>query len=486
MAALKTLGRKRKKYRRGSTGESGPLQHPPDTATDAHGYTPLHRAAATGRMDPVRAELRHCCASKVGEEATSARCRGAALAAQTTTGRTPLSVAIKSGNAAVVALLLHHKASLHEPSGQPLPLHAAVRNRSVPTALVRMLLAAGADPDACVPGTVDDMPALHVLLRVRSRRQYKERHMRTHDGPETLAPLVTLLLRASSAETVGALQPVTRQSLLWATLAHADPVALLRPLVAHGLRLDHTDHKGETVLWAAIRTKNARVVGWIARESLLAAQRAGGGRPVFSHDGTTPMQLAVALGWPAGVRCLRLLGFGAVGTNWAHEAECYGHAALAQWWRATAGWTRLQLLCEAHETAQVRAELRSATGPWTLACLVGERPQWADGYRAPRALSPLECASLARPEWPLALGLDMRLQRVMEQAAAPWTLAARDLFPASFRRVAQWLVGPSAVCVEEESTEDASSGARPWKAVGVLVLAYAARDWFEEAPVLGH
>jgi hypothetical protein len=98
-------------------------------ARDAHGKTPLHKAASEGHVHVARLLLEH----------------GANPNAQGKSGETPLRIAAYNGHVEVVKLLLEYKAdpNAKDKDGDA-PLHAAARRGHVE--IVKLLLEYGADP----------------------------------------------------------------------------------------------------------------------------------------------------------------------------------------------------------------------------------------------------------------------------------------------------------------------------------------------------
>lgn len=247
----------------GGVDVDAPLPRVAGAREGPYGDTLLVAAARAGRIDLVRALLE----------------RGADLERQNTDGQTALLAALAAGRNDVVGLLLERGArlrGLRDARGQQ-PLQVAVISGNA--LAVRVLIAAGADVngadalgvtplmDACRPRIAAEI--LHVLLEAgadpapRNARGDTVLHLacEARAGEDHMAKVRALLAAGAPAAAVNP-RGVTP---LHAAAAHS--AAAVDALLAHGADPAARDHMGRRAIHVAAASGPAAAV-----ESLLAAE----------------------------------------------------------------------------------------------------------------------------------------------------------------------------------------------------------------------
>ena len=164
-------------------------------------------------------------------------------------------------------------------------------------------------------------------------------------------------------------------------------------------------------------------------------------------------------------------------------ASAEGFTRLANWLRASNGWTRLQFACEARREDVVRDMLRddSLAATTTRAAMLG--PVGEGGWTALR-IAQTECIidlsdrdtnmyeNRFVPDSSYVQPVSESLVRMLQQAAQPWRPKSNDLWPSSFRACAK------TVLLVDHRLGNSGAGRSLPTEVWLHVLSFASWDWF--------
>lgn len=215
-------------------------------STNQYGATPLHLAAASGRLEIVELLLAY----------------GADIQAQTSDGYTPLHTAAWRGRVAVVGCLLNHGALIDAVNlKQDTPLHEAAANGNLETVKVLLAHQAAVDPrdsDSQTPlhhAAADcDQEISRILLEAGADANALDKLRRN--------PLHTVA--ASSCETV--IQALVAEREVSDVAEMRSQVKMVELLLEHGTQINVRDAYGLTPLALAEFKKNAPLVEKLRRE----------------------------------------------------------------------------------------------------------------------------------------------------------------------------------------------------------------------------